>query len=138
MFLLKKYLSAVLYPYPLCFFIIAIGVVFLWTKKRRGWGRWCVTVGIVLLGLGSCQPLPRQAVRSLENNYAVFDTTAHSNSEIKWIVVLGGGVTDDPALPPNDQLSAVSLVRTIEGIRILKYYPEANILFCADAQHGVV
>jgi uncharacterized SAM-binding protein YcdF (DUF218 family) len=39
-------------------------------------------------------------------------------SDIKWVVVLGGGSTSDPGLPLTNRLSQASPIRLVEGIRI--------------------
>ncbi len=128
MFVLKKVLSALLYPLPVCLLLMLVGLVLLWRGRRQAWGRGLVTTGFVLLLLCSFKPLPNLAVRALEDDYEVFSPAQHPGVEVAWVVVLGGGITDDPALPPNGQLSAVSQARLIEALRILAFYPQARLL----------
>jgi len=46
---------------------------------------------------------------------------------IKWVVVLGGGHYTDPKLPVTDQLSAASIVRLIEGIRLHNKFSNSKL-----------
>jgi hypothetical protein len=48
MFLLKKTLSPLLYPLPICLQIMLIGLILLWFTPRQRAGKWLVTTGVVL------------------------------------------------------------------------------------------
>jgi len=128
MFLLKKIVAALLYPLPICLLLLCVGVLLLWRGKNPRWGRRLTTAGIVLLLLFSWAPLPGLAVRTLENDYEAFSPAQHPGVAVPWVVVLAGGVRDAPAWPPNDQLTAASLARLVEGVRVLQFYPEARLL----------
>jgi uncharacterized SAM-binding protein YcdF (DUF218 family) len=136
MFLLKKLVSGLLYPLPVCLLLLAAGVLLLWFGKRRALGRGLATAALLLLVVFSLRPLPRLAVRGLEDRYETFLPGRPAGREVAWVVVLGGGAARDPQLPPNDQLSAVSLARLVEGIRILRLVPEARLLL-SGAQEAV-
>jgi len=125
-FFLKKYVSSLLMPVPVCLALLTLGVVLLWRKKRPMWTRWSLTIALVSMVMMSAWPVPHWSVRSLERQYpALVNPPA---STMTWIVVLGGGVSDDPTLPPNDQLGRASLGRLIEGLRLARAYPEARLL----------
>ncbi len=128
MFLLKKIVSALLNPLPVCLLLLFVGVVLLWRGKKPKWGRRFTTAGFVALLLLSFEVIPGQAVRALENDYPVFAPAQHPDVAVQWVVVLAGGIRNEPALPPNEQLTASSLVRLVEGLRILQSYPEARLL----------
>jgi uncharacterized SAM-binding protein YcdF (DUF218 family) len=128
MFFLKKLISAVLYPVPLCLLLLLVGVVMLWIGKTKTWGRRMTTVGLVLLLLFSFEVIPHGAVRTLEDDYPVFAPSHHPDVAVQWVVVLSGGIRDEPSLPPNDQLTVFALARLVEGIRVLAHYPEARLL----------
>ena len=128
MFLLKKIVSALINPLPVCLLLLLVGVVLLWRGKKPRWGRGFTTAGFVMLLLLSFGVIPGQAVRALENDYPVFAPAHHPGVDVHWVVVLSGGIRDEPALPPNEQLTASSLVRLVEAVRILQFYPEARLL----------
>jgi uncharacterized SAM-binding protein YcdF (DUF218 family) len=128
MFLLKKIVSMMLNPLPVCLLLLFVGVVLLWRGKQPKWGRRFITAGFSALLLLSLAFIPQGAVRALEDDYAVFSPTQHPGVAVRWVVVLGGGVRDEPGLPPNEQLTASSLVRLVEGVRVLQFYPDARLL----------
>ncbi|HOJ20327.1 MAG TPA: envelope biogenesis factor ElyC, partial [Armatimonadota bacterium] len=125
-FLLKKHLSPFLFPVPLCVLLLLAGVLLLWPAKNRRWGRALASAGLCVLLLGALPPFPEVGIRYLEAPWSVYKPVA--GADVRWVVVLGGGVTVDPSLPPTTQLTRSSLVRLIEGIRILKLHPEARLL----------
>lgn len=61
--------------------------------------------------------LPNTLLGILENEYPPL-TDLHKLHGVNWIVVLGGGIVSDSRLSANDQISAASLSRLVEGIRI--------------------
>ena len=128
MFLLKKIVSALLNPLPVCLLLLLVGVVLLWRGKRPKWGRRFTTAGFAVLLLLSFELIPGVAMRALENDHPVYTPAQHPDVAVRWVVVLAGGVRDEPGLPPNEQLTASSLARLVEGIRILQFYPDAHLL----------
>ena len=86
-----------------------------------------VCLGIVLLVLFSYTPFPDISLKSLEYRYApLIDVSQFS--DIKWVVVLGGGHHSDFKLPATSQLSESSLSRLVEGVRIHKLLPESCLV----------
>lgn len=126
MFLLKKVISSWLNPLSLCLLLLLAGVVWLWRRKGGGAGRALVTLGLALLYLASLEPLLLRAVAPLETRYPPY--TPAPGATVIWVVVLSGGFSDDPTLPPNNQLGNITLARLVEGIRVLRFHPEARLL----------
>jgi len=117
MFLLKKIIAPLFFPLPLCLEILLIGMFLLWFTRKQKAGKIVVCLGIVLLMLFSYTPFPDVSLKSLEYRYAsLIDVSQFS--DIKWVVVLGGGHNSDPELPVTSQLSESSLSRLVEGIRL--------------------
>ncbi len=138
MFVLKKVLSALLYPLPVCLLVLFVGVLLLWRGRRQAWGRGLVTAGLALLLLFSFRPVPELAVRALERQYETFSPAQHPGASVQWVVVLGGGASDDPTLPPNARVSSVSLARLLEAVRILHFYPDARLLLSGGGYFSVI
>ena len=91
-----------------------------------------VCLGIVLLALFSYTPFSDIALRSLECRYASLVDVSQF-SDIKWVVVLGGGHNSDSRLIATSQLSESSLSRLVEGVRIHRLLPESRLVLSGGA-----
>jgi len=132
MFLLKKIIAPLFYPLSLCLGVLLAGMFLLWFTRRQRAGKIMVCLGIVLLALFSYAPLPDIALRSLECRYApLIDVSQFS--DVKWVVVLGGGHNSDSELPATSQLSESSLSRLVEGVRIHRLLPESRLVLSGGA-----
>lgn len=127
MFILKKLFGALLLPLPLLLILLAGGTILLWRNKRSRTGRWLVTIGIVLLAALSFRPIPVELGRTLERQYPPYSPDAGAPTP-ELVVVLGGGSGDDHTLPAPSRLSAASLSRLVEGIRIVSMHPESHLV----------
>jgi uncharacterized SAM-binding protein YcdF (DUF218 family) len=47
----------------------------------------------------------------------------------RWVVVLGGGLTEAHGVPAASRLSETSLARLVEGVRLVRELPQAKLLF---------
>ena len=127
MFLLKKITGLILSPLTVCIVLLVSGLFLLLFTRRQRTGKFTVTLGVVFLLLMSYDALPDRALETLEHRYAPLKEI-DSISEVKWIVVLGGGHASDPNLPVASRLSGESLSRLIEGIIIHKRFPQSRML----------
>ena len=135
MFILKKIVSAFLYPLPISLLLSFLGLYLLWFTTKQKVGKILVSVGLVILTLFSYRVVADRLLRPLERQYGTFEITSSSavpetenESAIKFVVVLGGGHTSDPELPLLSQINTSPLVRLMEGIRIYKKYPGVKLL----------
>ncbi|MDP6925332.1 MAG: envelope biogenesis factor ElyC [Candidatus Scalindua sp.] len=140
MFILKKIIPAFIYPLPISLLFSFVGLYLLWFTTKQKVGKVLVSVGLVILTLFSYSILTNRLLRPLERQYGKFEinsslavTETDDKSEVKFIVVLGGGHTSDPELPLLSQLGKGSLVRLIEGIRIYRKYPGSKLLLSGGA-----
>lgn len=115
MFLFKKIVGPFFSPLSLCLEIFIVGLILIWFTKKKITGKILISIGIALLILMSYDGLPSLILRPLEYQYPPL---LKDLPEVKWIVVLGGGVTSDPKIPITSQLEFPSLFRLIEGIRL--------------------
>jgi uncharacterized SAM-binding protein YcdF (DUF218 family) len=133
-FLLKKMVSRLLFPVPVCILLLLSGVALLSFSRRRrsGLALTAAALGLLLaLGYG----VPGKAVlRRLEWRHAppaagwsMAALTADS-SKPPWIVVLGSNLSEDPIPPANSRLDPHFLVRVVEGFRLLRQEPRARLL----------
>jgi Uncharacterized conserved protein len=135
MFILKKIISAFLYPLPLSLLLSFLGLYFLWFTNKQKAGKILVSVGLVILTLFSYPVIADKLLRPLERQYDAFEIKSSSSvlktegeSAIKFVVVLGGGHTSDPELPLLSQINTSPLVRLMEGIRIYRKYHGIKLL----------
>ena len=96
-FLLKKLITPFFLPLSVSLELLLIGVVLLWVAKNREPGR-CSFLGLLLLELISYDFFPDRLLLPLEGRSPPL-TDSRSLAGIKWIVVFGGGLTDDFRLP---------------------------------------
>lgn len=124
-------------PVSVCVEILIVGLFLLWFTKRQKAGKIIVSVGVALLigfGYGA---LPTVLMAPLENRYPPFQV-ANPEDDIRWVVVLGGGHTEDPRLSANSQLGAATLSRLIEGIRIHRLLPGSKLILSGGNPFGTV
>jgi uncharacterized SAM-binding protein YcdF (DUF218 family) len=140
MFILKKIISAFLYPLPISLLLSFLGLYLLWFTTKQKAGKILISVGLVILTLFSYSIITNKLLRPLERKYDAFEIGSSSavpetegETSIKFVVVLGGGHTSDPELPPISQIGKSSLVRLIEGIRIYRKYSGAKLLLSGGA-----
>jgi uncharacterized SAM-binding protein YcdF (DUF218 family) len=131
MFWIKKIVSRLLFPVPLCLELLFLGLVLLWFTRRQKTGKILVTVAAVLLAVLS-HPVANLMLASLERRYpALHDPAAVCRSgpaACKWVVVLGGGYIDDPELPLTSRPSSSTLGRILEGVRVYKALPGSKLV----------
>ena len=122
LFLLKKFVGAMLMPIPLISALLLIGLFALFTQRQR-LAKWSLSLGVFSLLLLSLPWFPNAMLSDYERQYRQFDMA----SNIDAIVVLGCGHANDAALPITAQLYPCSTIRVLEAFRIHQYHPEATI-----------
>ena len=119
MFILKKLVSPFLLPMPICFVLMAFGLLLLWFSRKQIAGKFFLSIGFFILFLFSYSIPSNSITAFLEYRYPPL-LGNHTIQDVKWVVVLGGGHISDARLPATGQISPPSLFRLIEGIRIHK------------------
>ena len=132
-FAFKKFVSLFLFPMPVIVTLLLIGVVVLWFSKKQSTGKVAVTLGVFGLALMSFKPLPNRFLESLEETYPPYSVVSEAASgeiqpRIEFVVVLAGGHLHDPRMPVTSQLSASTLIRLAEGIRIYRKHPGSKLV----------
>ena len=131
MFLLKKMIAPLFFPLPFCFLLIGVGLGLLWFSRRQRAGKVVVTSGFLLLVIVSYGTLTGPLLQSLE--YSTRAPEPAALAQAKWIVVLGGGSSPDPALPVTSRANGTTLARLVEGIRLQRDIPGARLLLSGAA-----
>jgi uncharacterized SAM-binding protein YcdF (DUF218 family) len=132
-FALKKIVSRLLFPVPLCLELLLAGLLLIWFTKRHRTGRALVTLGVVLLALLSHSGVADLLLSPLESKYSPWQTPtpgpAGTEDETRqWVVVLAGGYTPDERLPLSSRPGGSTLARLVEGIRVHQSLPGSQLL----------
>jgi uncharacterized SAM-binding protein YcdF (DUF218 family) len=115
-------------PLPVLYLLLGAGIVLLKIKKKRA-TKWLFLIAGIWLLVISTRFIPDLLIRSLENRYpSLPEVEKTSYTTPIYVMVLGGGHSDDRDLPPNDLLSGAALGRLAEGIRLHRLLPESRLV----------
>lgn len=135
MFMFKKIVSQFVSPVPVICILMLAGMFYLFFTKKQTWGKFLVFLGFIILLLLSNGQITDSITGYLESSYspaaAQFSKEFYDSGDadfIKYVVVLGGGHTSNPELPVTSQISANSMVRLIEGIRIYRKHIGSKLI----------
>ena len=134
LFWLKKAVSFWLMPLPLCVALMAAGLLLLRSTRWPKAGPRLLIAGWGLLFLLSNKQVGQALLRPLESQYAAQPELPAGSplpaplAACRAIVVLGGGHTDQAGLSALNQLSASSLFRLAEGVRLARSVPDATLI----------
>jgi uncharacterized SAM-binding protein YcdF (DUF218 family) len=131
--LFQTLIAAALLPLTLVTLCVVLGLVLVWSGRERG-GKIALTIGVLLLLVTGLRFVPAALLRSLESAYQPIGMEAGKElPPVKWIVVLGGGHNPNPSLPATSRISAPSLSRLAEGIRLHRRIPGSRLFFTGAA-----
>lgn len=133
--IIRHLLEAVLNPFVITLAVFLVLLILLIYKGYTPIIRNGLIVVFVLLLLMSTGWLPKALTRHLESQYPV---VTQADPTVHWIVVLGGGMTERPNIPPNAILGPVSLDRLIEGVRLYRQLPAAKLLLSGRGYDSTV
>jgi len=131
MFVLRKIVSTLLLPLNLCLALLLSGLLLILLTAKQKVGKTLMTIGIMLLLCFSLPPVAGILTGSLESRHKPISAESLSESNIHWIVVLGGG--HDSSRQAGSQLSSSSLARIVEGIRIYRTKPGRKLILSGGA-----
>jgi len=135
MFEFKKVIDPLFSPLPICLELLIVGVFLLWLTRQQRLGKTFVTMAGLLLALLGSEGFSGRLIHTLEAQYPPLTMssiqtrlTGGGEGAIPWIVVLAGGVTPNPSLPIQLQISHDSRVRLLEGIRLYHMIPGSRLV----------
>ena len=131
LFLLKKYIGALLMPLPLLLIIGFIGLILLWCTRWQKSGKTLVSASLLFILLLGLQPVSDNLLAPIEGKYnqRYELITLNPPENVHYIVVLGGGFTYNPDWSPSSNLLNNSLPRVTEGVRLYLKYPGSKLIF---------
>ncbi|ESP91651.1 MULTISPECIES: YdcF family protein [Pseudoalteromonas] len=124
MFELKKIIGSLLMPLPMSLIIIFL-LLLLTSKANKKSYLACLST-VLTLWMISTPFFANFIITPKEQTQKTFSVKAHS--QIDAIVVLGSGVHPNTKLTANQQLSSTGIARLIEGIRLARIYPNAELI----------
>jgi len=123
-------------PMSIITILMLAGLILLWWSRKQRTAKVMVSVAMLLLILVSYGVLSQTALRSLENLYTPLDMEALRHSNVRTIVVLGGGHLPCVTASPVSRLTPDTLVRLSEGICIKKQLPDARLILSGGNYNG--
>lgn len=118
-------------------FLTFIGVsIYYW--KSKVWGKRIGVVAFTWFFLITFSPLPEYLLKKLEHSYRPFNNKDINQNQLVYIVVLGGGVTEDVTLPDRLRLSYPSLGRFLEAINIYNMVDNGKLIFSGHTPEGKI
>lgn len=131
LFISERIIVSLLNPLIVILAIGFCGLILLYFKKHYKLSIILITISFTILLLLSFSDISKYIILPLERKYPLFDPDKISTTEkaeIKWVIVLSGGLISDPELPITSQLNGSSLDRVVEGIRIQKKIPHSKLI----------
>jgi uncharacterized SAM-binding protein YcdF (DUF218 family) len=129
-FFVKEILARLLTPTPIIGILLIFSLVLLWSNKHK-LAKVFFTISVLLFFIFGFNPLTDLFLYEYESRYKKFELNQYTQNRIKridFIVVLAGGYKDNQQHPLTTQLSNFTLVRLIEGIKILNEMPNAKLI----------
>lgn len=133
MFLLKNLVGQFISPIPFCFFVISVGLVFIWFTERQHAGKVIISTGFLVLLLFSYGVGVKHALLLLEKKYPPYRGQGE-----KFVVVLAGAIISDPSIPKTSWLNSSSISRMVEGIIIYNENPGIKLVFSGKSAASVM
>jgi len=93
-------------------------------------------VTLIFFALASTGFLPQLWISKLESQYSPLNASPFDSATLVYIVVLGGGYTDDPTIPAIDRLSDASKGRLLEGLRWHRQIENSTLVFSGYQASG--
>lgn len=125
MAVVRNMIELIVNPFFLCFLVLGFGTWFLWRSKYAVFVRVAMSTVCIVLFLMSTGWLPRYLTNKLERQYPV---VAEVDPNIRWVVVFSGGQTEVAGMPANALLSSASIKRLVEGLRLFRALPHAQLV----------
>lgn len=123
-FAIKKIISALLMPASILAILLATGLLLLVFRCRK---TAAVFFSLAFIGLLVCSLpfLPNALLDPLQSQYVMLKTLPNN---IHTIVVLDGGIVQNPYSSTHARLSAATLSRLMEGIRLYRQASQATLV----------
>ena len=130
MIVLARFLVPFLAPFTLGLFCVIVAYCCLWVRRYKT-AQAALILGLVIFLFFGYGLLTRERLHQLERQSPPLELPnipAALRSQIQYVVVLGNAHVSDPGIPATGQISASSMFRLIEGIRIQRQLPGSTLV----------
>ncbi|MBQ4845770.1 YdcF family protein [Pseudoalteromonas sp. MMG013] len=124
MFELKNIIGSLLMPLPFTLLLIAFCLFFINKTHIKSY----LTCWVLILSLWSISTPHIAALIITPQEKALKPFKLSQYAHLDKIVVLGCGAYPNSQLPSNTQLNGCALARLVEGLRLAKHYPRAELI----------
>ncbi|MFC2130001.1 YdcF family protein [Bacteroidota bacterium] len=140
----ERFLAALFSPLPIIFIFLFIGIILLLTSKKHNLGKGLLIIAVFLFIFFSFSWITQLFIEPAEEKYQPYSALYsqlrsdinNSGRPLKWIVVLGGGISNDENIPLTSRLSYPTLTRLIEGIRLHRKFPGSKLVLSGGSPEG--
>lgn len=129
--MIRHTLELILNPFFISMILLLMCTYFVWRRTHQTFVKIGLLVVCAILLLISTPWLPDYVSDFLEDEYPI---VTKIDSNIRWVVVLGGGTGSDALKPVNMRLSSASVLRVVEGVRLFKALPNAKLLLSGGGE----
>lgn len=128
---LRHVIEFLVNPYFLCILVIALCVIIAFRRSQALIIRIGLLSVLLVLLIISTGWLPHYLTYKLEGQYPVINKV---DPQIHWIVVLSGGQSQTKDMPVNNLLSSASIKRLVEGVRLYRMLPNAQLVLSGGGE----
>lgn len=132
--MLRPLAHLLLDPFTHFWLVLLVGLFSFWGGRKRA-ALVLFAYSFSWLFLISVSPLPTWLAFQREGRHPILHQVPDSLAP-PHILVLGGGHTISPTLPPNNQLSDPALARLCEGIRLYRQRPGSKLVCSGNSTSG--
>lgn len=123
---LRHAFEIILNPFLITMILFAFSLVWLYVRGD-GYGvrgvLWFSFLSLYLLSTGW---LPGALIYLFERQYEV---VKKADPTVRWVAVFGGGHYEEyPGMPANEELTPISIIRLVEGVRLYRQISNAKLL----------
>ena len=124
-------------PHISWFFIILALIMYRFRNNNSKLFKFYRIAGILLFLICSTSYIPQKLINAIEKTYAPLEPKKLDTTKTYFIHVLGAGTEIDSRLPATMNLSATTLARLVEGIRIYTHLHRAILITSATSKNGI-
>lgn len=132
--LITKFIAALLAPLSLVILLALLGLLLSLFNRRRS-ARLTLGLSFVLFFVFTVEPFAHWLILPLESRYEPV-TQLEAFGNIRWVLVLGSGASDNKEDPPTTRLSGVASLRLSEGLRLHNALPESTLILSGGSVFG--
>jgi uncharacterized SAM-binding protein YcdF (DUF218 family) len=114
--------EALINPFMLFFVFLTLSIFWLLIYGDSRAVRFCLLIGFFII---STSLLPTALIHNFDRKYSVVKEV---NANIRWVVVLGGGMQEKIIAPVNQLLTTASIQRLLEGVRLYRLLPGSKLI----------